>query len=1494
MPHAIQSPGTLAGRALAAVAVGLLALSGCGDGATDPAPATPDPPRPTTLTISPATAALNALGATVKLTAEVRDQNGQAMAGATVTWTSSSTAVVTADDSGLATAAGNGTATISATSGSATGSATVTVAEVANPDRAALVALYEATDGPNWQNNDNWLTDAPLGSWHGVDVDASGRVIHLDLGGRWDVETRQRIRNGMKGPIPSELGNLSNLRTLDLSDNTLEGTIPPELGNLANLTRLDLQHNQLTGQIPVALASLVKLVQLALNDNALTGSIPPELGDLTQLTHLHLGSQSLHPRNLLTGSIPPELAKLSNLVDLNLRYADLSGQIPAELGDLSRLVRLSLEGNQLEGAIPAELGKLDELETLTLYQNRLVGSIPPELGNLTRLQTLELGENGLSGTLPPELANLDKLSWVRLDDNALTGALPQRLAQHSTLKVFSFEGNIDLCAPGTARFVKWVQGLDDYAGEYCNEADAAVLESLFESTQGDLWSESDGWLGGPALAEWHGVSADSLGFVNALDLSGNQLAGNLSPRLSALARLSELRVGGNPTLSGPVPLSLALARVPLDALHYAGTQLCAPVDRSFQEWLRGIPSHEGTGNECAPLSDREHLVAVYEATDGPNWRDKRNWLTDASLDMWHGVEVDGEGRVVALRLNNNNLSAEIPPELGYLSHLEVLDLSFNELSGTIPAQLGYLANLERLALSGNTLSGALPSQLGYLRNLVTLELSRNRLDAAIPPEFGNLANLTFLSFSGNPMAGPIPPELGNLGKLTALLVFGCNGLVGVIPPELGNMTNLRRLIISGIGLTGSIPSELGKLVNLQQLGLYGSRLSGRIPPELGNLASLEELDLRDNQLSGPVPSELGKLSKLRVLRLDENGLERALPPELGALGSLEEMDFTDNALSGPIPARFGNLANLKALRLGINELAGPIPPELGSLGSLRELYVNGNGAMVGPLAARFGDLSALDTFHAGGTRICAPAELETWLEGIPNRRVRVCKTSSVEAYLTQAAQSTGFPVPLVAGEEALLRVFVSATRSNDERIPPVRASFHVGGALAHVAEIPGKPGSIPTGIHEGSLAKSANAVIPAQVIRPGLEMVIEVDPDQTVDPGLGVAKRVPETGRAAVDVRAMPVLDLTLIPLIWTHRPDSSVIATVRAMAADPESHEMLWETRTLLPVGGLHVTAHEPVLTSAGSASEYQTTYPWGAWLQIADAIRVMEGGTGHYMSVVSSGSTARAGGFAWLGGRTSFSDLNPQTIAHELGHNMSLEHAPCGDPPLPDRAYPHSDGSIGDWGYDFRGGGSLVPPHSYDLMSYCDPAWVGGFSFEKALRYRLADEGTSATAVAGPVRSLLLWGGIDAEGNPHLEPTFVFDAPAAALPNSPGAFEVIGRDAGGGQLFSLSFAMPETADGDGGSSFVFALPTEPGWEEDLASIALDGPAGSAVLDGDTDRPMVILRDPRTGRVRGFLHEIPAVAIADDVVSADGISPERGLTALFSRGIPAAAAWRR
>ena len=178
----------------------------------------------------------------------------------------------------------------------------------------------------------------------------------------------------------------------------------------------------------------------------------------------------------------------------------------------------------------------------------------------------------------------------------------------------------------------------------------------------------------------------------------------------------------------------------------------SPTPRATDEPESRTSSGQTTAEPTSLETDREALVALYNATGGPNWRRNNNWLSDVPISEWEGVTTDGNGRVTELGLPGNELRGEIPPELGNLANLTKLWLTENELSGEIPPELGNLASLSWLGLSGNQLSGEIPLELGNLANLEYLFHGGNELSGEIPPELGNLANLTRLDLSGNELS----------------------------------------------------------------------------------------------------------------------------------------------------------------------------------------------------------------------------------------------------------------------------------------------------------------------------------------------------------------------------------------------------------------------------------------------------------------------------------------------------------------------------------------------------------------------------------------------------------------------------------------------------------------------------------------------------------------------------------------------------------------------
>ena len=572
-------------------------------------------------------------------------------------------------------------------------------------DRDVLIALYDATDGPNWADNTKWLSHAPLGEWHGITTDAAGQITEVDL-----------EENRLRGALPPALGDLSSVRWLNLKFNRLNGEIPPALGRLANLNALWLNYNDLRGEIPPALANLRELQDLRLSWNELTGTIPRELGGLANLTVLMLD------QNQLQGEIPSELGRLSQLQWLELSVNQLGGEIPPELGRLGQLSSLSLWSNQLRGTIPVELGQLSKLRTLVLSNNQLSGEIPPVLGNLSNLVVLALATNRLTGTIPAALGNLSQLESLILHFNQLSGEIP----------------------PGLGRLSK--------------------LEAL---------TLNDNQLSGTIPPELGNLSN-----LRTLWIVDNHLHGPIPREFGRLTSLKKLKLGGSNQLTGCIPEELR--SVPDGDLNRLRLPFCDAEQGPSAEPAVPVPADTST---LSP-ADRAVLVALFHATDGANWTNNHNWLSEEPLDAWHGVVATATGQVTSLRLRENELTGGIPPELGRLANLRQLWLGRNQLTGNIPPELGDLANLESLDLRQNRLRGPIPPELGSLKRLWSLVLENNELSGAIPSELGALANLEVLSLSNNQLSGAIPPELGNLANLDELFLGTSNRLTGCIPEGL--------------------------------------------------------------------------------------------------------------------------------------------------------------------------------------------------------------------------------------------------------------------------------------------------------------------------------------------------------------------------------------------------------------------------------------------------------------------------------------------------------------------------------------------------------------------------------------------------------------------------------------------------------------------------------------------------------------------------------------
>lgn len=524
-----------------------------------------------------------------------------------------------------------------------------------------------------------------------------------------------------------------------------------------------------------------------------------------------------------------------------------------------------------------------------------------------------------------------------------------------------------------------------------------------------------------------------------------------------------------------------------------------------------------------------------------------------------------------------------------------------------------------------------------------------------------------------------------------------------------------------------------------------------------------------------------------------------------------------------------------------------------------------------PTALAISPAGIMDGLDGGDVHVDAE------LAGLKARfRVRVnpdeVGLSAPAVYLVQSIQNVGGDVPLVAGRKALLRVFATGDRVSFYR-PRVRAVFYQGGEEVHTAWIESASEHLPAGVEEGRLDRSYNALVPAEVIQPGLEVVVHLDPDGVVPLAPGSGVRVPAQGRLALDVREVPPFELTLVPVLLSLHPDEQVLGWTDGL---DERSLQVQLSREVHPIGAMEVRVREPYTSYA----DLTTDEGWSAFLREIQLLRTAEGTGGYWYGAVKPPPRSAWGGLGYVGYPASVGATSESTLAHELGHNLSLRHAPCGSVSSFDALFPYTGGSIGVWGFSFVAGGGpsglMDPKEMKDLMGYCSPRWVSDYHFKKALAFRLEHE-TALMAGAGagapaPRRTLLVWGSAGEEGL-LLEPAFAVDAPPV-LPDAAGPYTVEGFDTDGRRRLSLRFAPLETS--EGGGHFAFAVPVEPGWEDGLDRLVLSGPGGMVERGRSQDARAALVTDAATGRIR---------ALVRDWKPADRLLP--GQVVRLSDGLP-------
>ncbi|KAL5854128.1 hypothetical protein ACOSQ4_003930 [Xanthoceras sorbifolium] len=366
------------------------------------------------------------------------------------------------------------------------------------------------------------------------------------------------------------------------------------------------------------------------------------------------------------------------------------------------------------------------------------------------------------------------------------------------------------------------------------------------------------------------------------------------------------------------------------------------------------------------VTDGEALLALKaRITHDPNNLLASNWSTSSSVCNWIGVTCGVcHRRVTRLDISSLGLAGTIPPQLGNLSFLAVLNISNNSFYSSIPDEFSHLRRLLYIDLYHNQLSGTVPSSIFNISSLQQLILRDNQLSSFANMSGGGPNNLTYLSLTTNMFEGEIPSFILKFKQLQ-ILGLENNNFKGGIPKEIGNLTKLKGLYISNNKLQGEIPQELGNLAELESLALSTNVLTGHIPSLIFNISSLLQIEFSNNSLTGTIPSNLWKCRELTAAFLENNQFKGRIPREIGNLTSLKYLDLGFNNLIGEIPNEIGSIPNLEFLSLQVNNLDGHVPATIFNISTLKWLSLASN-KLSGSLSSKIGiGIPYIEEFSVG-------------------------------------------------------------------------------------------------------------------------------------------------------------------------------------------------------------------------------------------------------------------------------------------------------------------------------------------------------------------------------------------------------------------------------------------------------------------------------------------------------------------------------------------------
>ncbi|PRQ19324.1 putative leucine-rich repeat-containing, plant-type, leucine-rich repeat domain, L [Rosa chinensis] len=704
--------------------------------------------------------------------------------------------------------------------------------------------------------------------------------------------------------IPKFIGSLTRLKELKLVEANFSGPVPPQLGNLSNLHTLDLEGNDVSFESLEWLSHLSSLRYLNISDIDLSGNRnwPQSFSKLTsvielQLSYCDLGinlrslssinsSASFQVLDLSSNSLNSSIfywisnVSSSNLVHIGLSYNDLQGPIPDVFTNMASLKFLDLSRNQQKGGIPKFFQSLCSLESLYLERNQFSQNIKDSVKILScagsTLKNLDLSRNRFWGSLWLDLKSFTKVKFFSLSQNLLNGSLPESMGQISSLEALDLSWNSLNGVITEAHFLNLPR-----------------LQSLDVSHNPTLSINLSSYWNPPFQLEYLNMSFCKVGPAFPRWI---QTQRNLTKlRINNAGILDSLPEKFLDQFSGLEDLDLSLNKIHGKLPNFS-TSLLMYVNLSSNQFSGALPSFPPT---IKYLILSENLLSgplsSLCAREAPNFRCldlSVNLISRELPNCWMQFP-----KLIVLNLGKNKFSGKLPSSLGNLQKLRILRLHGNNFSGELPS-FENCTELVAVDLGANKLSGKIPTWIGQNQTwLSVLRLRSNEFNGIIPSSLCSLSSIHLLDLSQNNLSGALPHCISNItasSDESRNYGYDDNGFIQIawegeewkevemvwkgVEIEFGkNLVHLRSIDISSNHLVGDIPENITSMLKLNSLNLSRNNLTGKVPEKFGNLTMLESLDLSRNQISGRIPSSFSSLNFLSVLDLSYNHLSGRIP-----------------------------------------------------------------------------------------------------------------------------------------------------------------------------------------------------------------------------------------------------------------------------------------------------------------------------------------------------------------------------------------------------------------------------------------------------------------------------------------------------------------------------------------------------------------------------------------------------------------------------------------